>query len=67
MAAAALWSWPALSAFIGADSGLREALAVAAGAALYGGIFLLAARWLKLAELFWLLKLLRARFIKQSG
>ncbi len=64
MGGAALLTLPALSALIGGGSLWREALLVASGALLYGGIFLLAARCLKLAELFWLLKLLRERFIK---
>ena len=46
---------------IGAASVLHELLLVVICALLYGGVFLLAAHWLKLQELSWLLRLLRRR------
>jgi putative peptidoglycan lipid II flippase len=61
MAGFALVTLPSLSQWIGATSILREVALVAIGALLYGGVFLLAARILKLHELSWLLKLLRER------
>ena len=64
MAGGALLTLPALSEWIGAASILHEALLVGFCALLYGGFFLLAARWLKLEELAWLLNLLRQRLGK---
>ena len=61
MAGAALWSLPALAELIGSDSLLQEALLVAVAGLGYGGVFWLAARWLRLEELSWLLSLLRQR------
>ena len=61
MAAVALLTLPGLSAAIGAASVLQELLLVVICATLYGGVFLLAAHWLKLQELAWLLKLLKQR------
>ncbi len=61
MAGFALGTLPALSQWIGAESILRELALVGIGALLYGGLFLLAARLLKIEELSWLLKLLRQR------
>lgn len=61
MAAVALLTLPGLSAAIGAASVLHELLLVVVCATLYGGVFLLAAHWLKLPELAWLLKLLLNR------
>lgn len=61
MAAVAILTLPALLDLIGTANILRELLLVAACALLYGGVFVLAARWLKLQELSWLLSLLRQR------
>ncbi len=61
MAAAALLTLPLLLALFGSGSIWRELALVAACALLYGGLFLLAARWLGLRELSWLLSLLRQR------
>ena len=61
MAGFALLTLPALSQWIGASSILRELALVGVCALLYGGVFLLAARLLKIQELSWLLKLLRER------
>ena len=61
MAAAALISLPALQGWIGAETVLHEALLVTIAALCYGGIFWLAARWLRLDELAWLWGLLRQR------
>ena len=61
MAGIALLTLPALSQWIGASSILRELALVGVCALLYGGVFLLAARLLKIQELSWLLKLLRER------
>ena len=61
MAGFALVTLPALTQWIGAASIAREALLVGVCALLYGGVFLLAARMLKVPELSWLLKLLRER------
>ena len=61
MAGFALGTLPALSQWIGAESILGELALVGIGALLYGGLFLLAARILKIEELSWLLKLLRQR------
>lgn len=61
MAGFALATLPALSQWIGATSILRELTLVGFCALLYGGVFLLAARLLKIQELSWLLKLLRQR------
>ncbi len=63
MAVAALATLPYLSAALGAGSIAREALLVAVGALLYGGIFLLMARALRLDELGWLWNLLRRRIL----
>jgi len=61
MAGFALVTLPPLSQWIGATSILRELALVGVCALLYGGVFLLAARLLKIPELSWLLKLLRER------
>ena len=61
MVAIALLTLPALTAAIGAASILHELLLVLISALLYGGAFLLAAHWLKLHELAWLIDLLRQR------
>ncbi len=61
MALVALATLPALSQWIGGTSLPREIALVAVCALLYGGVFSLAARALKLDELAWLLKLLRER------
>ena len=61
MAGFALVSLPLLTEWIGTASLLRELALVGLSALLYGGVFLLAARMLKIAELSWLLKLLRER------
>lgn len=61
MAGFALLTLPALSQWIGASSILRELALVGVCALLYGGVFLLAARLLKIQELSWLLELLRER------
>ena len=58
MAAAAQASLPALTALIGTAGILREALLVMAAAAVYGSLFLLLARLLKIEELRWLMTLL---------
>ncbi len=63
MAVAALGTLPYLSAALGAGSIAREALLVAVGALLYGGLFLLMARALRLDELGWLWNLLRRRIL----
>ncbi len=63
MAVAALATLPYLSATLGAGSIAREALLVAVGALLYGGLFLLMARALRLDELGWLWNLLRRRIL----
>ena len=61
MAGIALATLPTLMELIGAASIINEMLLVAACALLYGGVFLLAARWLRLDELAWLFNLLRQR------
>ena len=61
MLAIALITLPWLTSAIGAASIWHELLLVLSCAALYGGAFLLAAHWLKLQELSWLLKLLKQR------
>ncbi|MCY3716364.1 MAG: murein biosynthesis integral membrane protein MurJ [Chloroflexi bacterium] len=61
MALAAFISLPALQGWIGAETVLHEALLVALAGLVYGGIFWLAARWLRLEELAWLWSLLRQR------
>ncbi len=61
MLAIALITLPWLADAIGAASVLHELLLVLICAALYGGAFLLAAHWLKLQELSWLIDLLRRR------
>lgn len=61
MAGVALATLPALSEWVGATSLLRELALVGVCALLYGGVFLLAARVLKLGELSWLFRLLRER------
>ena len=61
MAVAALATLPYLSAAFAAASILHEALLVTVGALLYGSIFLLMARVLRLEELVWLWNLLRRR------
>ena len=64
MAGLALLSLPMLQARIGSATILHELALVAVCALLYGGVFLLAARWLKLEELAWLMRLLRERLAK---
>ena len=59
----ALVSLPALTQWIGETSIAREALLVAVCALLYGGVFLLSARMLRIQELSWLLRLLRERLL----
>ncbi len=61
MAVAALATLPYLSAAFGAASILHEALLVTVCALLYGSIFLIMARVLRLEELVWLWNLLRRR------
>lgn len=61
MAGFAVVTLPALTQWIGTASLLREGALVGIGALLYGSVFLLAARALKIQELSWLLKLLRER------
>ncbi len=61
MAGFALVSLPLLTEWIGRESLLRELALVGLSALLYGAVFLLAARMLKIQELSWLLKLLRER------
>lgn len=62
MTAAALATLPILTRLVGTGSIFHEALLVILSAALYGGIFLLAARVFKIDELRWLMTLLRHRF-----
>ena len=61
MAGVAFVTLPWLSQWIGAASVAREIGLVGVCALLYGGVFLLAARALKIHELSWLWKLLRER------
>jgi len=61
MAVVALLTLPTLMELIGAGTVLQEALLVLLCALIYGGVFLTVARWLKLQELSWLVKLLRER------
>ena len=61
MAGVALVTLPPLSTWIGTSGILRELVLVVLCALLYGGVFLLAARILRIQELSWLLKLLRER------
>ena len=61
MAAIALLTLPSVMAWIGDASIIHELALVVLCALLYGGIFILAARWVKLHELSWLLSLLRQR------
>ena len=62
MTAAALATLPILTRLVGTGSIIHEALLVILSAALYGGIYLLAARVFKIDELRWLMTLLRRRF-----
>ena len=64
MAMIALVTLPQLMDVIGSTSVLHELLLVVICAVLYGGVFLLAARLLKLQELSWLLNLMRLRLSK---
>ncbi len=64
MAAVALVTLPGIMTWLGAGGILNELLLVAVCALLYGTVFVLAARWLKLEELAWLLKLLRQRMLR---
>ena len=64
MAMIALVTLPRLMDVIGSTSVLHELLLVVICAVLYGGVFLLAARLLKLKELSWLLNLMRLRLSK---
>ena len=61
MAGAAAASLPTLQSAIGGESVLREALLVGTASSVYGGVFLLAARILRLDEIAWLWRLLRRR------
>ena len=61
MAGVAVFTLPWLSQWIGATSVAREVALVGVCALLYGGVFMLAARIMKIQELAWLLKLLRER------
>ena len=61
MAAVALLTLPTLTEWIGAGTVLQEAFLVLLCAFVYGGVFLIVARWLKLQELSWLAKLLGER------
>ncbi len=61
MAAIAQFTLPSITGWIGAATVFDELLLVTVCALLYGAVFVLAARWLKLHELSWLLKLLRQR------
>ena len=63
MALVATMTLPALSGWIGGTSILRELALVGLCALLYGGVFLLAARALKIDELSWLMRLLRERLL----
>ncbi len=63
MAGVALMTLPQLSDWIGGTSVFREALLVIVAASLYGGIFLLMARLLRIAELAWLLTQLQRRVL----
>lgn len=65
MMAIALVTLPQLMQLIGSASIMQELLLVAVCALLYGAVFVLAARLLKLHELSWLLKLLRQRLRNQ--
>ncbi len=67
MAAIALLTLPQLIDWIGDVSILHEMLLVALCSLLYGAVFFLAARWLKLQELSWLLSLLRQRLTNQPA
>ena len=64
MAGLALATLPALSHWIGAESVLQEVALVGLCAAIYGGVFFLAARFMKIDELAWLFKLLRQRLAR---
>ena len=55
-----------LTEWVGSASALHELLLVGICALLYGGVFMLAARALKIRELSWLLKLLRERLSASS-
>ena len=61
MAAIAQLTLPSITGWIGAATVLQELLLVTVCALFYGAAFVVAARWLKLHELSWLLKLLRQR------
>ena len=67
MAAAAVVTLPLLTELIGTASIIHEAALVIFSAALYGGIFLLAARLLKIEELRWLMTLLRQSLSRSAG
>ncbi|MDE2854064.1 MAG: murein biosynthesis integral membrane protein MurJ [Chloroflexota bacterium] len=64
MAGLALVTLPGLSRWIGAESILQEVALVGFCALLYGGVFFLAARVMKIDELAWLFKLLRERLAR---
>ena len=66
MAALATATLPTLSDWLGNASILHELLLVGLSTALYGGVFLLAARLLKLEEIGWLWRLLRERLAGES-
>ena len=61
MAVVAQLTLPSITDWISPAAVLDELLLVSLCALLYGAVFVLAARWLKLHELSWLLKLLRQR------
>ena len=63
MAGAALLTLPMISDWIGGATILHEALLVVVAAALYGGVFLVMARLLRIAELAWLLAQLQRRLL----
>lgn len=63
MAVAALATLPYLSAALGTANVLHEALLVTVAALLYGSIFLIMARVMRLDELAWLWDLLRRRIV----
>ena len=66
MAAAAVVTLPLLTGLIGTASIVHEAVLVIISAALYGGIFLLAALALKIEELRWLMALLRQGLLRPA-
>lgn len=63
MAGVALLTLPQLGDMIGSATVLHEAILVIVSAALYGGVFLLMARMLQIAELSWLMTQLQRRLL----